>query len=149
MEIVETKNDALLEAKSINKRFLGQLALDKVSIKIKPGEVHALMGENGAGKSTLIKIIAGIYQLDAGEILVNGIPVKISSPADSRKLGMAFIHQEVNIIPHLTVAENILLGKYKRNKFGMISSKEMINEAQNIPNALPMNVGMKEIAGKD
>ena len=106
------------------------------------------MGENGAGKSTLIKIIAGIYQLDAGEILVDGAPVKISSPADSRKLGMAFIHQEVNIIPHLTVAENILLGRYKRNKFGMISNKEMINEAKNIPNALPMNVDMKKIAGE-
>ena len=98
------------------------------------------MGENGAGKSSLIKILAGIYRLDEGKILIDGVSRHISSTHDSRSLGLAFIHQELHVIPHLSVAENILLGKYQRGFLGMVSLRKIVEVAKNIPNGLPLNV---------
>jgi len=95
----------LLEARGIVKDFPGQRALDKVDFDVRRGEVHALIGENGAGKSTLIKILAGAYRQDEGDIVMDGEKKDISNSGDSQALGLSFIHQDLNIVPHLSVAE--------------------------------------------
>lgn len=120
-------SEYLIELKGINKSFPGVKALDQVSFSLRPGEVHALLGENGAGKSTLMKIISGIYNRDAGEYLIDGTDVGDLTPKKAQELGIAIIHQELNMCQHLTVAENIFLGREK-SKFGYVLQKE-INEA--------------------
>ena len=97
----------LLEVEGVRKEFPGVVALDGVGLKIRPGTVHALMGENGAGKSTLMKIIAGVYQPDTGEIKLKGNPVKLTTPLAALDAGIAMIHQELNLMPYMTVAENV------------------------------------------
>jgi ribose transport system ATP-binding protein len=104
----------LLEMKGISKRFPGVIALSDVSLKVHSGEIVALVGENGAGKSTLMKILGGIHQPDAGTILVNGETVIIHSVNDSLRLGIGFIHQELNVFPNLDVAANVFLGREPR-----------------------------------
>ncbi len=101
----------VLEAEGISKRFPGVNALNRVSIKIKPGSVHALMGENGAGKSTLMKCLIGIYRPDEGTIKVKGQPVAFNDTLEALHSGISMIHQELNLVPHMTVAENIWLGR--------------------------------------
>lgn len=98
-----------LEMRNITKSFGGVRALTGVSLRVKKGEIHALLGENGAGKSTLMKILSGAYQKDGGEILIDGKPVKIDSPRESKNNGVAVIYQELMLAPHLTVAENIFI----------------------------------------
>ena len=92
--------------KNITKRFGGVKALTDVSLKVEPGEIHALIGENGAGKSTLMKILSGAYQRDSGQIFIDGREVKITNPKESKELGVAIIYQEFRLAPDLTVAEN-------------------------------------------
>src|SRR6188768_3494686 len=104
----------LLAMRGIGKRFPGVIALDDVSLEVGRGEVLALCGENGAGKSTLMKILGGVYQPDAGEILIEGKPVKINQVTDSLVLGVAFIHQELNVLDNLDVAANVFLGREPR-----------------------------------
>jgi len=118
----------LLEMRGISKRFPGVIALDNVSLQIGRGEVVALCGENGAGKSTLMKILGGVYQPDAGEILIDGQPVKIAGVTDSMKHGVAFIHQELNVLGNLDVAANVFLGREPKNALGLINSKKMHTE---------------------
>src|SRR3990170_2907612 len=101
----------LLAMTGISKTFPGVRALHDVSLEVRAGEVHALVGENGAGKSTLIRILGGIHQRDAGEIRLRGRAVEISSPRRARTLGISIIHQELNLVPALSVAENIFLGR--------------------------------------
>jgi len=100
-----------LEMRGISKAFGAIPVLVDVNLSVAPGEVHALIGENGAGKSTLMKILAGVYRPDAGEILIDGRPARFSSPADALSRGIAMIYQEFSLAGHLTVAENILLGR--------------------------------------
>jgi ribose transport system ATP-binding protein len=100
-----------LELRGLSKRFPGVLALNGVGLEVRAGEVHALIGENGAGKSTLIKIIAGVYAPDAGEIRIDGRPVRIRNPHDAQALGISTIFQEFTLAPDMTVAENIFLGR--------------------------------------
>jgi len=100
--------------RGISKRFPGVVALNNVSLEARPGEVVALVGENGAGKSTLMKILGGIHQPDAGEIRINGEAVTIHSVNDSMRLGVGFIHQELNTLPNLDVAANVFLGREPR-----------------------------------
>ncbi len=120
-----------VEMKNIVKRFGGVLALNDVSLKIKPGEVHALVGENGAGKSTLMKILSGAFQKDEGVIFIDGKEVKISSPKDAKQLGVATIYQEFMLAPHLTVAENIFIDRLSsKNKF--INWRELNEKATEI-----------------
>ncbi|HXH03656.1 MAG TPA: sugar ABC transporter ATP-binding protein [Candidatus Competibacteraceae bacterium] len=115
----------LLEVEGVRKAFPGVLALDNVSLRIRPGTVHALMGENGAGKSTLMKIIAGIYQPDAGEIRLKGKPVKMTGPLDALNAGIAMIHQELNLMPYMTVAENIWIRREPMKGLGLVDHAEM------------------------
>jgi len=105
---------ALLEMKGIGKTFPGVRALQGVNLSVRPGQVHALLGENGAGKSTLIKILSGAYSKDEGQIFFEGQPVEIRSPQDAQALGISTIYQEFNLAKNLTVAENIFLGHLPR-----------------------------------
>ncbi|KQN63524.1 MULTISPECIES: sugar ABC transporter ATP-binding protein [unclassified Erwinia] len=100
-----------LEAEGISKFFPGVKALNNVSLRVKPGTVHALMGENGAGKSTLMKCLIGIYRPDEGQIRIKGEPVQFADTLDALRSGISMIHQELNLVPHMTVAENIWLGR--------------------------------------
>ena len=100
----------VLEMRGIRKVFPGVVALDNVDLTLHPGDVHMLLGENGAGKSTLMKILSGAYRKDAGEIRLGGQSVEIGSPRAARDVGIRVIYQELNLVPHLSVAENIFLG---------------------------------------
>ena len=111
--------------RGIGKRFPGVIALDNVSLEVGAGEVVALCGENGAGKSTLMKIIGGVYQPDAGEILMDGTAVTINNVTDSMKLRVAFIHQELNVLDNLDVAANVFLGREPKNAFGLIDFRKI------------------------
>jgi ribose transport system ATP-binding protein len=115
----------LLEMRGISKRFPGVVALDDVSLTVGRGEVVALCGENGAGKSTLMKILGGVHQPDAGEIIVDGQPFRINGVNDAIRLGIAFIHQELNVLGNLDVAANVFLGREPRNAIGLIDSKKI------------------------
>ncbi|RYC29267.1 sugar ABC transporter ATP-binding protein, partial [Lichenibacterium minor] len=115
----------LLEVDGVRKEFPGVVALDDVSLRIRRGTVHALMGENGAGKSTLMKIIAGVYQPDAGTLRLKGVDIRIASPLDALEAGIAMIHQELNLMPFMTVAENIWIRREPVNRFGIIDHREL------------------------
>jgi ribose transport system ATP-binding protein len=108
-----TSHTALLEVRDIRKQFPGVLALDGVSLSVQPGEVLALIGENGAGKSTLMKILAGIYTPDQGELFLDGQPLRLSGVADALRRGIVLIHQELNLADNLSVAANLFLGREK------------------------------------
>lgn len=121
----------MLKMTNISKSFPGVKALDNVNLKAFGGEVTALMGENGAGKSTLMKILSGVYQKDQGEIFVEGKEIKIKGIKDAEKCGITIIHQELSVIPNLTIAENIFLGNEKYNKFtGRINKKLLIERSK-------------------
>jgi rhamnose transport system ATP-binding protein len=111
----------ILQVTNIQKQFPGVHALKGVDFEVMPGEVHALLGENGAGKSTLIKIIAGVYTPDSGEMLLDGRPVSFTNPRDAQNAGVATMYQELSLYPELTVAENIFMGHAPRRSFGPLS----------------------------
>ena len=135
----------ILEMKGISKRFPGVVALDKVDLEIYPGEVVALIGENGAGKSTLMKVLGGVYQPDEGSIVINGQAVSIHSVADALDLGIAFIHQELNVFDNLDVAANIFLGREpcKGGFLNLIDRKKMYAEAQTHIDRLGLDVSSR------
>jgi inositol transport system ATP-binding protein len=118
--------------KGITKRFPGVLALNDVKLNLRAGTVHSLMGENGAGKSTLMKILAGVYTLDEGQILIDGKQVSITDPRSGLDHGIAMIHQELSFIPELSAAENIYLGRELRNRAGLVSKHIMAEAAQKV-----------------
>jgi ribose transport system ATP-binding protein len=121
--------DLLVEMTGISKSFPGVHALDGAQFELRPGEVHALVGENGAGKSTLMKVLAGIYKRDAGTIRVKGAEVDIPTPRAAQDLGIAMIHQELNLAGHLTVAQNIYIGREPRRAF-WLDEKALNRNAQ-------------------
>lgn len=123
---------AILQLSSIEKAFPGVKALDKASLNVYPGRVMALMGENGAGKSTLMKVLTGIYSKDAGTIQYQGQTAAFKGPRDSQEAGISIIHQELNLIPELTIAENIFLGREFTNAFGGIQWHKMYQEADRL-----------------
>ena len=128
---IEQPERPILDMRGITKHFPGVLALDGVDFSMRRGEVHALMGENGAGKSTLIKVLTGVYPHDAGEIVFDGRRIAPRSPLDAQHLGISTIYQEVNLIPHLSVAENILLGRLPR-RWGRIDWRAVYREAEEV-----------------
>ena len=115
----------LLEVENVSKAFPGVKALDNVSFRLKRGHVHALMGENGAGKSTLMKIIAGIYIPDSGSFRLKGQEIRLTSPLNALHYGIAMIHQELNLMNFMTVAENIWIRREPLNGFGLVRHQEM------------------------
>ncbi|PYY83789.1 D-xylose ABC transporter ATP-binding protein [Pseudomonas sp. TKO26] len=120
-----TEEPYLLEVINVSKGFPGVVALSDVQLRVRPGTVLALMGENGAGKSTLMKIIAGIYQPDAGELRLKGRPVVFDTPLAALQSGIAMIHQELNLMPHMSIAENIWIGREQLNGLRLIDHRAM------------------------
>jgi len=120
----------LLAVEDVSRRFGATLALNKVRFDLRAGEVHALMGENGAGKSTLMKILAGNIQRDSGRILIDGREVEIRSPIEAAAHGIAIIHQELNTVRDMTVAENLALGREPRTRFGTLDRRRMDEQAR-------------------
>jgi inositol transport system ATP-binding protein len=115
----------LLEVEGLRKEFPGVLALDGVSLGVQAGTVHAVMGENGAGKSTLMKIIAGVHPPDGGTVRLRGRPVHLGSPREALQQGIAMIHQELNLMPSMTVAENVWIGREPLNRLGFVDHAEL------------------------
>ncbi|MDU4223920.1 MAG: ribose ABC transporter ATP-binding protein RbsA [Enterobacter asburiae] len=124
--------DALLQLKGIDKSFPGVKALSGAALNVYPGRVMALVGENGAGKSTMMKVLTGIYQRDAGSLVWLGKETTFNGPKSSQEAGIGIIHQELNLIPQLTIAENIFLGREFVNRFGKIDWKTMYAEADKL-----------------
>jgi ribose transport system ATP-binding protein len=129
----------ILSVRGLRKRFPGVMALDGVDFDLRPGEVHVLLGENGAGKSTLIKMLSGAYHPDEGTILVDGQPTVIRTAEDAQRLGIATIYQEFNLVPQLTVAENLLLGRPPR-RFGLVDKKAMRQRARELLDRVGIDV---------
>jgi ribose transport system ATP-binding protein len=125
--------------KDIHKTFPGVYALRDINLEVRAGEVHALLGENGAGKSTLIKVLGGIYQADQGEIFIDGNKVEISDVRDAQQQGISIIHQELVLVPYMTVAENIYLGREPKNGL-FVNHRKMEEKAQNLLDAYQMNI---------
>lgn len=125
-------SDYSISVRSITKVFAGVKALDNVSIDVVSGKVHGLIGANGAGKSTLIKILAGVYHPDEGQILIDGNEVKITDPATSTALGLSFIHQDLHLVEHFNVMQNMLMGEKKDTKLGLIDWKKSIQKIQKV-----------------
>ncbi len=121
-------SEVLVLMEGIEKSFPGVHALSQAYFELKPGEIHALVGENGAGKSTLMKVLTGIYRKEAGHILHNGKEVEPHNPRESQNLGISIIHQELNLMPHLTVAQNIFIGREPRQKVSFFLDEKSLND---------------------
>ncbi len=143
-------SEYMLEMRGISKSFPGVKALDNVTIKVRPGTVHALMGENGAGKSTLMKCLFGIYKMDEGEIYLNGESVQILNADDALHKGIAMVHQELQPIPERSIAENIFCGRYPMKQVGplkVIDHKRMYEEAYELLKQVRMEYDPKAKLG--
>ncbi len=138
--------DILLEMIDIEKQFPGVKALDKARIVLRRGTVNALMGENGAGKSTLMKCLFGVYIEDAGEIRIEGKPVRFNNPKQALDNGVAMVHQELNQVLRRSVMENVWLGRFPK-KAGLIDHKKMYNDTQEIFKELEINIDPRQIIG--
>lgn len=125
-----TSDIPAIEAREATKHFGSTIALDHASFRCQPGSIHALMGENGAGKSTLVKIFAGVVTPDSGTISINGGATTIHSPADAARQGVVPVFQELSLMPHLTVAENLFITNPPRNRFGLINHKMMVEQTE-------------------
>lgn len=135
------ESNIILEMKNITKRFPGVLALDNVQLTLRKGEVHVLLGENGAGKSTLIKTITGAYIPDEGEIVYEGVKIKLESPLHAQRLGISAVYQEFNLIPELDAAKNIFLGKEMMRGI-KLDSKEMYERSKKYLDEIGANINV-------
>ena len=138
----------ILEMRGITKRFPGVLALDHVDLTVYPGQVLALVGENGAGKSTLMKVLSGVHQMDEGEILMEGKPVKIENPLASQLMGISIIYQELSVLDNMNIAENIFLGREKRKGRAFVNKKTMHAEARKLLDEVGLDVDTHTMAGE-
>src|SRR3977135_2778509 len=134
----------VLSVRGASKSFPGVQALQGVDLDVVGGEVHAIVGENGAGKSTLMKILAGIYQPDAGSIALDGQPIDIDGPRRAMALGIAMIHQELNLAPNLSVAENIFLGRAP-TRGGLIDWRRLDRQARALLGRLGIDLEVRDI----
>ena len=121
-----------LKLEAVGKSFPGVNALDGIDLEIRRGEIHAIVGENGAGKSTLMNILSGVYQPDRGTMLLDGVPAKFKDTRDAQDLGIAMIHQELSLAPHLSVAENVFIGRLPRSRRGFLDLKSLEAAAADI-----------------
>ena len=133
-------NNIVLQAKSISKTFGGIKALDCVNLEVYKGQVNAIVGENGAGKSTLMKILTGIHQQYDGQIILDGHIITFANPKEAQKNGIAIIHQELNLIPYLSVAENVFLGREFISRLGLIDYKRMYGETRKLLERLDLHI---------
>jgi len=138
----------VLEMSGISKSFLGQYALRGVDFSLAEGEIHALIGENGAGKTTLMNILGGVLPPDEGRILLGGRPVSIPTPSASRRLGVGFIHQELNLVNDLRVYENFFLGAELRGPLGLLDAESMCERTREILSLLDVQIDPREMVGK-
>ncbi|SDR18564.1 monosaccharide ABC transporter ATP-binding protein, CUT2 family [Rhizobiales bacterium GAS191] len=139
----------LVSVRDVSKSFPGVRALRRVQFELLAGEVHALVGENGAGKSTLMKILAGIYSKDSGEILYNGDPVNLASPRAAQMMGIGIIHQELQLMNHLTVAQNIFIGREPRGGLGVFLDEDKLNrQARDILAHMHLKLDPRAIVGR-
>ena len=139
----------IVSIQNLSKSFPGVRALDRCRFELLPGEVHALMGENGAGKSTLMKVLAGVYQKDEGEIRIDGQPVEIPSPRAAQNLGISIIHQELNLMSHRSVAQNIFIGREPCGRLGIfIDSQKMERDARDIFERMHLNLDPRTPVGE-
>jgi ribose transport system ATP-binding protein len=132
----------LLSMRGINKRFAGMPALTDASLAIRPGEVHALIGQNGAGKSTMIKVLTGYHRRDSGEVLFQGRPFEVGSPHQAQASGISTIYQEINLVPYRSVTENICLGREAR-RFGLLDWKAMHAEAERLLTSFSVRIDVR------
>lgn len=137
----------LWDVREVTKAYPGLIANDRVSIRLLPGRIHALLGENGCGKSTLIRMLSGVERPDGGEIRVDGRPVTLSSPSDARAIGVATVFQEFSIVPTLTVAENVFLGRWPRTRLGLIDWPAMNAAAARVLAQLDIALPPEAIVG--
>ncbi|AQZ70634.1 sugar ABC transporter ATP-binding protein [[Actinomadura] parvosata subsp. kistnae] len=137
----------VLQVAGVLKAFQGVTALDHVTMSVRTGEVHALVGGNGAGKSTLVKVLSGVHQPDAGELRLLGEPVRFAGPADARRAGIATIHQETNLVPTMSVARNLLLGREPRNRLGLIDAGAVHARAEEVLAAYGLEVDVRRPLG--
>ena len=133
-------NEVILEMKHIDMRFQGVHALDDVSLTLRRGEVHALVGENGAGKSTLMKILIGLYTPNKGTIIFKGETVRFKSVMDTRKAGISMIFQEFNQVKYMSVMENIYLGREPLTKLRTVDFKKMYNDSKELLKRLEVDL---------
>ena len=126
---IEPPQQPVLELRSVGKRFGGATALSGVDFDLMPGEIHGLVGENGAGKSTMMKILSGVHTPDEGDVVYQGEVVRFRSPAEAKSRGIGMIYQELSMMPALTIAENVFLGRQPTNQFGLVRWKKMNQEA--------------------
>jgi len=136
----------VVELHDVTVEFPGVKALDNVEFRLLPGEIHALMGENGAGKSTLIKALTGVYDIDAGAVLIDGAQHRFTNPRQAQDAGISTVYQEVNLCPNLTVAENILLGR-EPHRFGRIDSSAMNRCARQLLGELDLDIDPRSVLG--
>ncbi|SEJ98267.1 sugar ABC transporter ATP-binding protein [Paraburkholderia diazotrophica] len=138
----------LISVNKLSKSFPGVRALHEVQFELVAGEVHALMGENGAGKSTLMKILAGVYTRDSGEILYDGKPVEFTCPRDAQTVGVGIIHQELQLMNHLTVAQNIFIGREPRGRLGVFLDEDRLNaQAADILARMHVRLDPRKVVG--
>lgn len=141
-------NEYIIEMKGITKTFPGVVALNNVNIKVRPGTIHAIVGENGAGKSTLMKILSGVHRPDEGEIIFEGKSVKFSNQKQALDMGISMIYQELNMVYDMNVAENIFLGNEPRNKMGFVDYKKMHKDAEQVLAELGLDYDTKTNVGE-
>ena len=137
----------LLKIEGVSKSFPGVKALSDMHLDLRPGEVLALVGENGAGKSTLMKLLSGIHTVDAGAFYLNGEPFEVTGPRQAQELGISIIHQEFNLMPDLTVAQNIFIGREPRRAVGFLSDRELNAKARELIDRLQLPLDPKQVVG--
>ncbi|MDF2524555.1 MAG: sugar transporter ATP-binding protein, partial [Clostridiales bacterium] len=141
-------SEVIMELRNITKYFPGVVALDNMSLQVRKGEVHGLIGENGAGKSTLIKVLTGVHQPDKGEILIDGKEFGFSNPNDAKKVGIGCVYQELNIIPEVNVIDNLFIGDYIKGFGPLLDYKKMAKKADEIMSELGQPVNLRTECGR-
>lgn len=139
--------EVIVELKNITKIFPGVTALDNMSLQLKKGEVHGLIGENGAGKSTLIKVLSGVYPPEKGEMLVAGERVSFSGPNDAKRKGISCVYQELNIVKDLSLTDNLFIGNYVKKKNGFLNYKYMKQRAREIMEIMGQDINPNKLCG--
>ena len=138
-------NEIILKMQNIYKTFPGVVALENINFELRRGEVHILLGENGAGKSTLVKILSGAYQKTSGHIFFENQEIDIKNPKHAQELGIAIIYQELNLVSHLSAAENILLGREPLLAPGIINRKKLYQSTQKIIDSLQVKISSRSL----